>query len=90
MMGYGMALNVRKKIPSTSKLFVYDISEAALKRFQAEADGEVVIASSSKDVVDHAVFSCVATKLTFRIPSLLCYLRELMLKPRSSPRGLVL
>jgi hypothetical protein len=83
MMGYGMALNVRKKIPSTSKLFIYDISPAILKKFQEEAGGEVAIVSSSKEVVDHAVFSRVATKLTFRIPLSLCYLKALMLKQLS-------
>lgn len=56
-MGYPMALNIRKKIPSSSKFYIYDVSKAALKRFKDEAGsyGEVVIASSSKDVVDHAV-----------------------------------
>jgi hypothetical protein len=57
MMGYPMALNLRKKIPSSSKFYIYDVSKGALERFLAEAGshGEVVIASSAKDVVDHAV-----------------------------------
>ena len=61
MMGYGMALNISKKIPKTSKLYIYDISEAVLKRFQQEANGAIVIASSSKEVVDHAVCVRLAT-----------------------------
>jgi hypothetical protein len=57
MMGYPMALNLRKKIPHSSKLYVYDVSKTALEKFKEEAgsDGEVVIASSSKEVTDHAV-----------------------------------
>ena len=57
MMGYPMAMNIRKKIPSSSKLYIYDVSKSALERFKEEAGshGEIIIASSSKDVVDHAV-----------------------------------
>lgn len=57
MMGYPMAINIRKKIPSSSKLYIFDVSKAALDRFKDETSsyGEVVIASSSKDVADHAV-----------------------------------
>jgi hypothetical protein len=57
MMGYPMALNIRKKIPSSSKFYIYDVSKGALERFVAEAGshGEVVIASSAKEVVDNAV-----------------------------------
>lgn len=57
MMGYGMAMNVRKKLPSPSKLYIFDISKAALERFVSEYSsmGEIIIASSSKEVVDNAV-----------------------------------
>jgi 3-hydroxyisobutyrate dehydrogenase len=57
MMGYPMALNIRKKIPSSSKLYIFDVSKAALDRFKEEggSHGAVIVASSSKDVVDHAV-----------------------------------
>lgn len=59
MMGYPMAMNVRKKTPSSSKFYIYDVSKAALERFKSEAGsyGEVIIASSSKDVVDNAVIA---------------------------------
>ena len=57
MMGYPMALNVRTKTPKDSKLYIFDVSKAALERFVEEAKslGEVVIASSSKEVADNAV-----------------------------------
>src|SRR5579862_1001624 len=56
MMGYPMALNIRRKIPSTSKLYIFDVSKAALERFKEEASshGEIIIASSSKEVTDNA------------------------------------
>jgi len=59
MMGYGMAMNIRKKIPSSSKLYIFDISKAALEKFVSEysSAGEIIIASSSKEVVDNAVHS---------------------------------
>ena len=59
MMGYPMALNIRKKIPQTSKLYIFDISKAALEKFVEDtgSDVEVVIASSSKEVVDNTVSS---------------------------------
>ena len=57
MMGYGMAANIRKKIPSSSKFYIFDVSKAALERFVSEysSSGEIIIASSSKEVVDNAV-----------------------------------
>ena len=57
MMGYPMALNVRRKLPKSSTLYLYDISKSALDRFVKEigSEGKVVIASSAKEVVDNAV-----------------------------------
>ena len=57
MMGYPMALNVRRKLPKSSTLYIYDLSQSALDRFVKEvgSEGEVVIASSAKEVVDNAV-----------------------------------
>ena len=59
MMGYPMALNVRRKLPKSSTLYIYDLSQSALDRFVKEvgSEGEVVIASSAKEVVDNAVRS---------------------------------
>jgi 3-hydroxyisobutyrate/3-hydroxypropionate dehydrogenase len=57
MMGYPMAVNIRKKIPSSSKLYIFDVAKAALEKFVAEngSGGNVIIVSSSKEVVDNAV-----------------------------------
>jgi len=57
MMGYPMAMNIRQKMPSSSKLYIFDVSKAALERFVSEYSsmGEIIIASSSKEVVDNAV-----------------------------------
>jgi 3-hydroxyisobutyrate/3-hydroxypropionate dehydrogenase len=61
MMGYPMALNVRRKLPKSSTLYIYDLSQSALDRFVKEVgpEGEVVIASSAKEVVDNAVRSLI-------------------------------
>jgi len=55
-MGYPMALNVRRKLPSSSKLYVFDVVKSALQKFKEEAGayGEVIICSSSKEVTDNA------------------------------------
>lgn len=61
MMGYPMAANIRKKMPSSSTFYIFDVSKAALERFVSEhgSAGEIVIASSSKEVVDNAVCSVI-------------------------------
>jgi len=58
MMGYPMALNIRRKLPK-SVLYIYDLSKSALERFIEEcgSEGEVVVATSAKEVVDNAVIS---------------------------------
>lgn len=57
MMGYGMARNVRQKIPKSSTFYVFDLNKAALERFVEESknDGPVKVVSSAKEVVDNAV-----------------------------------
>lgn len=59
MMGYPMALNVRRKLPKSSVLYIYDLSQSALERFVEEggSEGEVVAATSAKEVVNNAVIS---------------------------------
>lgn len=56
-MGHGMAKNLRLKIPSTCKLFVYDVNSDATKTFKQEfADADnVVIATSPKEIGQSAV-----------------------------------
>ena len=57
MMGYGMAKNVRQKIPKSSTLYVFDLNKTALEKFVEETkdDGPVKVVSSAKEVVDNAV-----------------------------------
>jgi hypothetical protein len=59
MMGYPMALNVRRKLPKSSSLHIYDLSKSALERFVEEvgSEGDVIVATSAKEVVDNAVIS---------------------------------
>ena len=77
-MGYGMARNVRQKIPKSSTLYVFDLNKAALEKFVAETknDGPVEVCSSAKAVVDHAVRIYHLTFTENRIPSSPCYLKE--------------
>ncbi|KAJ9602699.1 hypothetical protein H2200_012893 [Cladophialophora chaetospira] len=54
-MGLPMALNLREKMPLTSKLFVLDISKARIDAFleQSRSLGPVEVASSPKEVAEH-------------------------------------
>lgn len=55
-MGHGMANNIRRKIPKTSELIVYDVNPEAITRIIDENPGmSVRAASSPKDVADIAV-----------------------------------
>ena len=51
-MGYRMAVNMRKKMPPSCTLHVYDVVESACQRFVEEcsAFGKIEIAKSSKEV----------------------------------------
>ncbi|KAA8652811.1 uncharacterized protein ATNIH1004_001718 [Aspergillus tanneri] len=58
-MGHGMAKNLRLKISSSNKLFIYDIDPAAVQRFVSEFGdgGNVVATSSPKEVAEYSVLS---------------------------------
>ncbi|KAK6376231.1 hypothetical protein LTS17_007482 [Exophiala oligosperma] len=64
-MGYAMAGNIRKKIPATSTLFIYDVHRPSCERFvsEYEAIGPVVITGSVKDlaITSEVVVSIVPT-----------------------------
>lgn len=64
-MGYAMAGNIRKKIPATSTLFIYDVHRPSCERFvsEYEAIGPVVITDSVKDlaITSEVVVSIVPT-----------------------------
>ncbi|KAF5264481.1 hypothetical protein FOXYS1_4744 [Fusarium oxysporum] len=53
-MGWGMAMNLRKKISSSSKLVVCEVSAARLEQFVKEAEGEIEKAATPKEVAERA------------------------------------
>lgn len=57
VMGWGMAMNLRGKLPPLSKLIVCEVSEARRDQFIAEAGpkGSVGIAATPQEVAAHAV-----------------------------------
>ena len=60
-MGFAMAVNLVKKLPRGSKLFVYDISTDAVDRFVAQHPESAVAAGSAKEVTQNSVsfhYSC--------------------------------
>ena len=62
-MGYAMASNIRKKLSSTSTLVVFDVNEAATKKFSQEFSGygSIEIVSSAREVAEksHTLISIV-------------------------------
>ncbi|KAF3386211.1 putative 3-hydroxyisobutyrate dehydrogenase [Penicillium rolfsii] len=50
VMGYPMARNLLKRVKAGTQLYVYDISEHVLSKFQQEAPGQVHICSSASEV----------------------------------------
>lgn len=54
-MGYAMAVNLVKKLPGGSKLFVYDISTDAVNKFVAQHPDSAVAAGSAKEVTQNSV-----------------------------------
>ncbi|KIW10515.1 hypothetical protein PV08_11479 [Exophiala spinifera] len=61
-MGFAMAGNIRKKIPTTSTLFIYDVHRPSCERFDSEYEsiGPVVMTESVKDL---ATFSDVVISI---------------------------
>lgn len=56
-MGYGMAMNIRKKIPPNSTLYINDINKPACDKFIAEFGfiGPVKYVDSPREVADNAL-----------------------------------
>lgn len=56
-MGYPMAVQLRRKLPASTPLAIYDLNEAALNQFvqATEGCGETYIAMSSREVAERAV-----------------------------------
>ncbi|KAG6917228.1 hypothetical protein DXG01_003342 [Tephrocybe rancida] len=57
-MGYPMAIQLRRKIPTTSKLFIFDIDDVVLRRFVEETKGEglVNVMQSAREVAEKSEF----------------------------------
>jgi len=55
-MGYGMASNIRQKIPSSSVFYIYDVYQPACDRFISEFGkfGPIVVAKSVKEAAGNA------------------------------------
>lgn len=54
-MGYGMALNVRAKMPKSSKLIVCDVNTQQRDKFISETEGMVEAADTPKEVAEKCV-----------------------------------
>jgi 3-hydroxyisobutyrate dehydrogenase-like beta-hydroxyacid dehydrogenase len=64
-MGIPMVENLTKKLPSSTKIYVYDVSEQALKKIEAENKGKVHACSNSKEVAENSVCTSSASKFSF-------------------------
>lgn len=54
-MGYGMAKNVREKIPASSKLVVCELVTAQRDKFVKEFEGDIEVAETPKQVGERCV-----------------------------------
>jgi len=56
-MGYPMAVQLRRKLPCSIPLTIYDLNEAVLQKFMQATDGcgETHIAMNAREVADGAV-----------------------------------
>ena len=54
-MGFGMAKNVRAKIPKSSKLIICELNQARRKEFVSSVEGVLETADSPKELADKAV-----------------------------------
>ncbi len=55
VMGWGMAQNLRAKIPKSSQLIICEIVEERRDKFVAETEGLIKVAYSPKEVAEQAV-----------------------------------
>lgn len=55
VMGYGMAANLRAKIPKSSKLIICEVNKARREQFFAENKGLLEVAHSPREVAEQAV-----------------------------------
>ncbi|RDB16898.1 putative 3-hydroxyisobutyrate dehydrogenase, mitochondrial [Hypsizygus marmoreus] len=57
-MGYPMAVQLRRKIPNSSELCIFDVNQSVLQRFQQEEGdfGPIRVASKAKEVAEKSDF----------------------------------
>jgi hypothetical protein len=55
VMGWGMAQNMRAKIPKSSKLIICELVETRRKQFLVETEGLLGVAMTPKEVAEQAV-----------------------------------
>lgn len=54
-MGFGMAKNVRQKIPSSSKMIVCELAKAQRDEFCSTIEGDIETAESPKEIAEKCV-----------------------------------
>lgn len=54
-MGFGMAKNVRQKIPSSSKLIVCELNKSARDEFCKTIEGDIETAETPKEIAEKCV-----------------------------------
>lgn len=56
-MGYGMALNLRSKMDKDQTLYICDVSDQAIQKFQKELDGQgpIEVVNTGAEAVKSAV-----------------------------------
>lgn len=62
-MGFGMAKNVRQKIPSSSKLIVCELNKAAREEFCKTVEGTIETAGTPKEVAEKCVCMCASRSI---------------------------
>lgn len=65
VMGWGMAKNLRSKIPPSSRLIICELVQERRDKFVAETKGLVEVAASPREVAQSAVRLCVSRVYLF-------------------------
>ena len=55
VMGYGMAANLRKKLPQSSNLIICEVNQERREKFFAEQQGLLEVAQSPRELAEKAV-----------------------------------
>jgi 3-hydroxyisobutyrate dehydrogenase-like beta-hydroxyacid dehydrogenase len=81
-MGYGMCANLRKKLPQSQTLYIYDVAPATSKRFVDEYAqyGPITLVNSAKDVAAN-------TEVLLSIVPTVNNVREVYLDPQNGIIG---